>query len=511
MKLKSTIIIFVSFFFILFNSDLLSYNPELQINSKYFKRLEQSLNQVKKYKVFLKNKVTNSYIIEHTNFQQFNTLSAREKLDTAIFYAKNYSSDAELKAILLYEYFDNSPYGDTIDGKSFTISYYFYSNQKGKFALHYSDYGVMYDTTLFDFPFTGGTVTIDNYFVDSDTVSFIAETNGGFDFRSEPATLTTIFYELRNLSTEDIFSPDTINIYWKVTYYKTDTTYNPKEFLIFYINRTTGEIVNKFRGKFEPVTVKQYFASVDSIAKSAYQDAKLMYVLGFEDSEFDGKSMLISYGYKRQNNFKFSVNLLFGVPVIDTSGWIINDIEFNRELNVNSYLDSDTLVSVGELNGGKTFRETYQLISGGFIYSQSMFDTSKIYFHSIYNAIDSTTGYEKNLFQIVDPVTGNFIQSILLKTENEISFVPKNYILYQNYPNPFNSITKLRYFVPEAGNISIKIYDILGREIETLVSEYQNAGEYEITFNSNELPSGIYIYVLTSNKITLARKMTLIK
>jgi hypothetical protein len=221
--------------------------------------------------------------------------------------------------------------------------------------------------------------------------------------------------------------------------------------------------------------------------------------------------MLISYGYKRQNNFKFSVNLLFGVPVIDTSGWIIEDIEFNKELNVNSYLDSDTLVSVGELNGGKTFRETYQLISGGFIYSQSMFDTSKIYFHSIYNAIDSTTGYEKNLFQIVDPVTGNFIQSILLKTENEISFVPKNYILYQNYPNPFNSITKLRYFVPEAGNISIKIYDILGREIETLVSEYQNAGEYEITFNSNELPSGIYIYVLTSNKITLARKMTLIK
>lgn len=512
MKLKLIVLIFIPFYLHFISSDLLSINKEFHLKPEYVKVFNLFRNQMKKYESNFRNKLIDLNSRGAIKFQQIYTLTAREKLDSAIQYAKNYSTDAELKAVLLSEYYDNSPSSDSIDGKAFTVSYYFNSNQKGIFAIHYSFFDLVFDTTLTNFPFSGGKITINDYFIDSDTISFIAETNGGYDFRSEQGTVTSVFYELRSLTLEDILAPDTVNIYWKLTYLKSDSAYNLKEFLIFYINPSNGNIVNKLRGKFTPVTIKQHFSVVDSVAKSAYPDAKLMYALGFEDDIFDGKSLLITYGYLAQDTLKFSVNLLFGFPVLDdTSGWVINDIEFNKQINMGSYLDSDTLVSIGEINGGKAFRETYQLISGGFLYSQSIFDTSQIHFHSIYNAVDSVTGYAKNLIQIIDPVTGSFINSIYLKTENDFELIPHNYILYQNYPNPFNSITKIKYYVPISSYVSIKLYDLSGREVDNLTSGYHKQGEYEVIFDTDKLTSGIYFYVLRSDKVTISRKMVLIK
>ncbi len=86
-----------------------------------------------------------------------------------------------------------------------------------------------------------------------------------------------------------------------------------------------------------------------------------------------------------------------------------------------------------------------------------------------------------------------------------------NFELSQNYPNPFNPSTKISYQIPKAGNVEIKVFDVLGREVATLVDEYKNAFSYDVEFNTNSLPSGIYFYQLKAGKYLETRKMVLIK
>jgi hypothetical protein len=74
--------------------------------------------------------------------------------------------------------------------------------------------------------------------------------------------------------------------------------------------------------------------------------------------------------------------------------------------------------------------------------------------------------------------------------------IPSDYILYQNYPNPFNPITKIKFDIPKSEQVNLKIYDLLGKEISTLVNENLKKGIYEVDFNGKDLPSGIYFYQL---------------
>ena len=86
-----------------------------------------------------------------------------------------------------------------------------------------------------------------------------------------------------------------------------------------------------------------------------------------------------------------------------------------------------------------------------------------------------------------------------------------HFSLSQNYPNPFNPNTKIRWHSPESGLQKLKIYNVLGKEILTLVNEYRSKGDYEIDFSAKDLPSGIYFYKLTSGKYSQTKKMSLIK
>jgi hypothetical protein len=95
---------------------------------------------------------------------------------------------------------------------------------------------------------------------------------------------------------------------------------------------------------------------------------------------------------------------------------------------------------------------------------------------------------------------------------NQISSsVPDFYKLYQNYPNPFNPITKIEYQIKNADFVSLKIYDINGREVETLVNEKQSPGTYEAIWNASNYPSGIYFYKIQAGDFSETRKMVLIK
>jgi len=93
----------------------------------------------------------------------------------------------------------------------------------------------------------------------------------------------------------------------------------------------------------------------------------------------------------------------------------------------------------------------------------------------------------------------------------EENFVISEYQLSQNYPNPFNPTTKITYQIPDAGFVTIKIYDILGREVATIVNSEKLTGKYDVSFNATNLTSGIYFYKLQAGNFTAIKKLMLLK
>jgi hypothetical protein len=111
---------------------------------------------------------------------------------------------------------------------------------------------------------------------------------------------------------------------------------------------------------------------------------------------------------------------------------------------------------------------------------------------------------------------GNILISVTnIKEETEM---PVNFSLFQNYPNPFNPTTKIKFSIPKSGTVQIKVYDLLGKEITTLVNEYKLAGTYELDFDAASpdgsgqvLPSGVYFYRMISGSYYETKKMMILR
>lgn len=101
-------------------------------------------------------------------------------------------------------------------------------------------------------------------------------------------------------------------------------------------------------------------------------------------------------------------------------------------------------------------------------------------------------------------------QIIITEVENEET-IPIVFKLEQNYPNPFNPSTKIKFAVPEKSNVLIKVYDILGSEVTTLVNEEMDAGWYENNFNAAGLSSGVYLFRMEAGNYVNTKKMILLR
>jgi photosystem II stability/assembly factor-like uncharacterized protein len=98
---------------------------------------------------------------------------------------------------------------------------------------------------------------------------------------------------------------------------------------------------------------------------------------------------------------------------------------------------------------------------------------------------------------------------IISKVNEDINSLPLNYSLSQNYPNPFNPITEINYQLPTNGFVSLKIYDVLGKEVATLDNEYKAAGYHDVEFDATNLSSGVYFYKLQAGNFVTTKKMLL--
>ncbi|MCL4538054.1 MAG: T9SS type A sorting domain-containing protein [Bacteroidetes bacterium] len=107
----------------------------------------------------------------------------------------------------------------------------------------------------------------------------------------------------------------------------------------------------------------------------------------------------------------------------------------------------------------------------------------------------------------VNPDSLNETQSLSLTRVTMI----KDFELSQNYPNPFNPTTVIDYTIPKDAHVTLKIYDVLGREVETLINENEQVGRYRVNFDGARLASGVYFYRLAAGSHVITKKMLLLK
>jgi len=115
---------------------------------------------------------------------------------------------------------------------------------------------------------------------------------------------------------------------------------------------------------------------------------------------------------------------------------------------------------------------------------------------------------ENEMIAQVINILGSSDPADSIENENEI---PSKFSLSQNYPNPFNPTTTIKYKIPEVSFVILKVYDVLGNEIITLVNEQKPLGNYKVEFNATTLPSGIYFYKLQAGNFVETKKMILMK
>ncbi|HSD62982.1 MAG TPA: T9SS type A sorting domain-containing protein, partial [Ignavibacteriaceae bacterium] len=113
---------------------------------------------------------------------------------------------------------------------------------------------------------------------------------------------------------------------------------------------------------------------------------------------------------------------------------------------------------------------------------------------------------ESSVYMAAVPVYSHVVTGVKNETLNQYS-----YKLEQNYPNPFNPTTRITYSIPERNNVTLKVYNMLGQEVTTLVNTTKDAGQYEVNFDAAKLASGLYIYKLQAGNFTESRKMMLLK
>jgi parallel beta-helix repeat protein len=131
-----------------------------------------------------------------------------------------------------------------------------------------------------------------------------------------------------------------------------------------------------------------------------------------------------------------------------------------------------------------------------------LIDTSR---NSVISQFTLLNLHKQNLLAVINQQR---LTTLGMKTGNE---TPKSFKLEQNYPNPFNPVTNIKYELPKDVLVTIKIYDILGREIKTLVNDFQRTGEYVISFNGNNIASGVYFYRIVAGEFNSVKRMVLIK
>lgn len=232
-----------------------------------------------------------------------------------------------------------------------------------------------------------------------------------------------------------------------------------------------------------------------------------------------------STGNMQLYDYPYNPQIIF-TPITKTADSLLNFI-----LTVNHYFSVDTGSYIQQ---GLNFIDTVS-ITGFYasaedtlpfntVYGENIYGTKKFSFNvpidinllkSDYKFNYRITARDKGIVSHWDykPSDNTFYQMIFDTTVSVDDQIAQlfTYQLYQNFPNPFNPVTKIKYSLAEASNVKLTIYDILGKEVTTLVNEQQQSGSYEVKWDASNVSSGIYFYQLNTKNYVNTRKMILLR
>lgn len=180
---------------------------------------------------------------------------------------------------------------------------------------------------------------------------------------------------------------------------------------------------------------------------------------------------------------------------------LVNDLNHNQIEQLEKIWDFDRWVN--------TIRRFYTYNENNFIESAYC----EIWYNNQWLTGDGDILFQYPNDFLVAIITNNisaYYSNIVSVDENE-NVVISEYSLSQNYPNPFNPSTLIDYKIPESSFVEIKVYDILGKGIATLVNEYKSKGIYKVQFNTDNLPSGVYVYRIKAGNFSETKKMILMR
>jgi hypothetical protein len=227
-------------------------------------------------------------------------------------------------------------------------------------------------------------------------------------------------------------------------------------------------------------------------------------------------SFLANYGIKtitqvralaRQYGDTFDIHNGYGKIKVDTLFKVlpVELISFTAKLNnKNVLLDWKTATEVNNY-GFEIERKKDSWVKIGFIEGAGTTNAPKQYSFSDQDILSRKYFYR--LKQIDRDGKFEYSMEIEVNTVN----TPNNFLLSQNYPNPFNPNTIISYQIPNNGIVTLKVFDVLGKEVVMLVNESKQAGKYEVNFNASSLSSGVYFYRLQAGSLTEIKKMILNK
>jgi len=202
-----------------------------------------------------------------------------------------------------------------------------------------------------------------------------------------------------------------------------------------------------------------------------------------------------------------------GVGDVEKEQWESVLIKYNNIDVTNENADGPPPTNHGEMFVDDGTGDTRVELEDGNHSYHNLSDPTRTYYVQTGHAFDAISGVMYFSFDDYKLVPRNDNDFIGYTTAvGDVVELPTEYSISQNYPNPFNPSTRIQYALPEAGNVTLYIYNLLGQRVKTIFDNVpQSAGTHEVVFSAQELPSGIYFYSFNTNDFMQVKKMILMK
>ncbi len=302
---------------------------------------------------------------------------------------------------------------------------------------------------------------------------------------------------------------------------------------------------------YDPVTAETYLPTATNVAAAYANDQVLYYMLSLNQKvTADGKSPFWAYVFHSK---KKNLNtVVIGTPMDFAADTTLSFLDTNfgnttsslHQVNLDLYktqestssfissflypipsgsITSAQAMAIAEANGGSDFRSTHVLynvyLAAGQANKEFTSDTTQSVWTVDYQSFDgnSPTYGDKKLYFLINMTDGKILkEEHIAASTTPIQKAPQQQLpdqveLMQNYPNPFNPTTHIDFVLPQASKLTLRVYNLLGQQVSELANGRFSAGRHSVTFDGNNLSSGIYFYRLQTANNVMTKKLTLVK